>query len=278
MKTKPQFDLLNFVIEGDGPPVILLHGISASLDHWQYLLPELISAGYCALAMDLLGHGDSAKPRDPRLYTMDALYGAFEALLDCLQLDPPFTLVGHSLGGYLSLRYAHRNPRNVRAMVLIDPLYSLKQLTPALGTLMPLNFLGVKILKATPRPVVDTFLSLDETFTMDLAPRIRQMYARDVKRASPYFLLIPASAKDLTPRLKDIPAQTLVIWGAQDRIEYPHSFPRLVSGLPHATGRIIAGGGHQPHHGKPKLVNRIILDFINQSASVSERQPAQGLA
>src|SRR5512136_1333786 len=99
MDTNHRFNLLNYVVEGNGPPVVLVHGISASIDHWQFLMPELVSAGYTAIAMDLLGHGDSVKPKEPRLYSADAVYGTFEALLESLPMEPPYYLVGHSIGG-----------------------------------------------------------------------------------------------------------------------------------------------------------------------------------
>ena len=132
MNTDHRFNLLNYVLEGDGLPVVLVHGISASIDHWKFLMPDLVSAGYQVVAMDLFGHGDSVKPKDPRLYSAGALYGTFEDLLDSLPIAPPYYLVGHSIGGYISLRYARSNPKKVRAMVLINPLFTLKQLNPFL--------------------------------------------------------------------------------------------------------------------------------------------------
>jgi len=265
MDTDHRFNLLNYVVEGDGLPVVLVHGISASIDHWQFLMPDLVSAGYKVIAMDLLGHGDSLKPKDTRLYSTGAVYGTFEALLDSLPIAPPYYLVGHSIGGYISLRYARANPKKVRAMVLINPLFSLKQLNPFLSITMSMDFMGAMLVRATPRWVVNTFLSLNEEFTTDLSPEVRSMYARDVKRASPDFLRIPNSVNDLTPLLKEIPARTLVIYGVNDHIEDPSSFPRLVAGLPNAIGQPIAGCGHQPHHHKPRLVDPMILDFLKKN-------------
>jgi pimeloyl-ACP methyl ester carboxylesterase len=265
MDSDHRFNLLNYVVEGEGPPVVLVHGISASINHWKFLMPELVSAGYTAIAMDLFGHGDSVKPRNPNLYTTAAVYGTFEALLENLPIDPPYYLVGHSIGGYVSLRYARSNPKKVRAMVLINPLFSLKQLSPFLSITMPMDFMGVMMIRLVPQWVVNTFLSMNEEFTTDLSPEVRRMYAGDVKRASPEFLRIPNSANDLTPLLKQIPTKTLVIYGVNDHIENPALFPKLINGLPNATGRPVEGCGHQPHHHKPELVDPMILDFIKKN-------------
>ena len=53
---------INYVQAGEGAPVIMLHGLAASLHDWDALLPALARAGYAGYALDILGHGDSAKP------------------------------------------------------------------------------------------------------------------------------------------------------------------------------------------------------------------------
>jgi NAD+ synthase len=254
--------LLNSVVEGDGPPVILIHGISASLSDWWRLMPLLVSAGYQVIAVDMLGHGDSAKPRDPKLYTSEVVLAALEDWIDGLDLHSPFYLVGHSLGGYMSLSYAHRHPDRVRAMVLINPLFSLNQLTSILDLFMPLASVGVSLLKAAPQWLVNSFLSYNDTFLTKLDAETRWAYSRDIKRASPHFLRIPATAPDLTPLLPEIEPVTLVLWGTEDRIEKADTFPQLVSGLANATGKGIAGVGHHPHQAEPELVSRMVLDFF----------------
>jgi NAD+ synthase len=259
---KPQ--LLNYVTDGEGPPVILIHGMSASLADWWRLMPLLVSAGYRAIAVDLLGHGDSAKPRDPQQYSIQTVYKALEEWIDELGLGSAFYLIGHSLGGYMSLTYALHHPDRVQAMVLINPLYSLKQLSGMLDLLMPLTGVGVGLLKAAPQWLVNSFLSYNDSFLTKLDAETRWSYARDIKRASPLFLRLPSTATDLTPKLPAISPPTLVLWGVDDRIEKADSFPQLVTGLPNATGKGIEDCGHHPHQGKPELVSRMILDLFAQ--------------
>ena len=66
----------NFIRTGEGTPVILIHGIAASLHDWDDLIPELSQSGYSCYALDLLGHGDSPKI-DSRAYQMDWLLEHF---------------------------------------------------------------------------------------------------------------------------------------------------------------------------------------------------------
>ena len=256
--------LLHYTVAGNGPVVILLHGLSASIRHWQLLIPKLTSAGYCTVAPDLLGHGDSAKPPDPKFYTAQASLAALEDWIGCLELEEPFYLIGHSLGGYFSLRLAQRHPKKVRAVVLIDPLFSLSQLNLLMNVFMPMSDVGVKILKAVPFWVVQTYLNLDQSFIYGLPRPIRVWYAQDVKRASPNFLEIPGTIVEMEPALDQITPRTLVIWGDDDRLEDPATFERLIRGLPNASGCIVRGTGHQPHHTRPEVVHSVILNFICQ--------------
>jgi pimeloyl-ACP methyl ester carboxylesterase len=265
MRTTQRQEFLHHIDHGSGPPIFLIHGISQAMTDWYELIPVLNSAGYRTIAVDLFGHGDSPKPNDPEHYTIRTVYGTLEVWLDSLRIDPPYYLVGHSLGGYMSLNFARRHPDRIRAMVLINPLYSLAQLSGLLGMFMPYGGIGVRVLRMTPQWVVNTFLERSNSFTTMLPPKARMMYARNVKRASPYFLLIPQSAEDLTPDLGRITPKTMVIYGVHDNIEDPLSFPRLVSGLPNAIGRAMTGCGHQPHHNKPDVVNQMILDFFNRN-------------
>jgi len=66
----------NYVRQGTGTPVIMIHGIAASLHDWDDLIPELASNGHACYALDLLGHGDSPK-LDERAYQMDWIFEHF---------------------------------------------------------------------------------------------------------------------------------------------------------------------------------------------------------
>ena len=263
MAVKEEFNLLYHVMEGDGPPVIMLHGISQASNVWRALTTDLVASGYQGIAVDMLGHGNSFKPKKKEYYTTDIVLGTLEDWVDQLDVDPPYYFVGHSLGGYMSLTFALHHPQKVRAMVLINPLFSLSQLQAALSLLIPLDILGVRILKSTPLSVIKSFLERSDSFTVNIPADIRDIYAENIKRASPNFLLIPNTARDLTPRLKSIKPETMVIWGTKDNIEKAETFPELVSGLPNATGHIMQGCGHQPHHNEPEEVHKLIIQFFD---------------
>lgn len=101
---------------GAGAPIVFLHGLGVTSASWAAQMAALEDR-FTVVAWDLLGHGKSPVPEDPALYSRD---GALEDLDQIIAtLDQAPILVGHSLGGYLSLTYAATRPGKVRGMVLI---------------------------------------------------------------------------------------------------------------------------------------------------------------
>jgi pimeloyl-ACP methyl ester carboxylesterase len=90
---------------------------------------------------------------------------------------------------------------------------------------------------------------------------VRQQIANDYKRASPLFLNITRDIPDLSEILPQISTPTRVIWGQHDLTLHPTSFMSLTLMLPNATGKAVPHTGHQPHIGRPDIVNRLVLEF-----------------
>src|SRR5215208_655748 len=100
---------------GEGPLLVLIHGITSSSASWEPALP-LLSEHFTILAPDLLGHGDSAKP------TGDYSLGAYACLVRDLMLalgHERATIVGHSLGGGVAMQVAYQFPELVGRLVLV---------------------------------------------------------------------------------------------------------------------------------------------------------------
>jgi pimeloyl-ACP methyl ester carboxylesterase len=260
---------LHYAARGEGPPVILLHGIAASLHDWDNLSPAMAAAGYRTFAVDLPGHGESEKPDDAGQYTAQNVYDIVEDWIAHLKEPPPYYLVGHSFGAHLSLRYTLHHPGKVRALALIDPFYKPGQVPWLLRILNRRPTLGSRAMQHVPLGVIDAVLGWDPIRAEFFSPEARWQIATDYKRASPHILHIARTASDLTPQLKDVRQPCMVLWGEKDLTLAPASFPKLVSILPEATGQAIPGCGHQPHIGKPHLVNRLVLEHFDRAAEAA---------
>jgi pimeloyl-ACP methyl ester carboxylesterase len=262
---------IHYTASGDGPPVILIHGMAASLNDWNSLAPALARCGYRSYALDLPGHGHSVKPDEVHHYQIERLYRSVRSWIESLKLTTAPLLVGHSLGGYLSLLYARRQPERVRGQVLINPLYSAGQLSPVVRVLRRRPGLGVRAMSLAPSWVVQAALKLDAAQTNRFSHEARRQIVEDYKRASPKVLYLTRSIPDLTTEAAQVEAPTLVMWGEKDLTLKPESFQRLAAALPDARSACIPGCGHQPHIGRPEIVNRYVLEFFDD---VLSRRPS----
>jgi pimeloyl-ACP methyl ester carboxylesterase len=258
---------VNYIEQGTGAPVILVHGLAASLHDWDFLLPDLAASGYHGYALDLLGHGDSPKP-ESRSYKTKWVYKHFDQWIDSLQLSEPPILIGHSLGGYMCLRYAIRNSEKVRALVLTNPFYKLSQLPAILRRTYRRPAINAMIVERTPewvfRWIIDmTNVALGRSGGSDLtlSDSVRFQTALDYKRTAPGAFNIPNTVRDLTVELPRVTMPSLIVWGDRDQTLAPSTFPPLVRALPNARGQVLSGG-HVPHQSNSTEYNRLVLEFL----------------
>jgi pimeloyl-ACP methyl ester carboxylesterase len=265
----PVQNKVNYIQAGTGQPVILIHGLAASLHDWDDLVPALAARGYAAYAPDLLGHGDSHKPVS-RAYQMDWMFDHLFNWIDSLALDRPPVLVGHSMGGYLSLEYARRFPERTRGLVLVDPFYRADQLPRLMRASRRGPKLNMFVVERTPgwlfRIIIDvTSLSMGHSSggAHNLPKHIRAQTALDYKRTAPGTYNLPISMADMTPYLAAIGHPTLVVWGERDTTLKPASFQRLVAAMPNAAGRSLRSG-HVPHQSHAAEFNPLVLEFLEK--------------
>ncbi len=263
---------VNYIREGKGTPALMIHGLAASLHDWDFLAPELAAAGYQACALDLLGHGESAKPSRLEAYTAQGVYDHLAGWIDSLNLSESLILIGHSLGGYLALLYALRFPERVRALILVNPFYSVRQLLPILQLVFKRPLLNTPIIERTPywlfRIVIDvTSLRFGggEDGMHTLPESVRIQTALDYKRAAAGIYNIPRTLRDLTPDLQRVTMPALVLWGERDQSLAPGSFSELVRTLPNARGKAIPVCGHVPHQCHAAQFNRLVMEFLTDN-------------
>lgn len=257
----------NFVQQGNGTPVVMIHGLAASLHDWDDLIPELTKHGYASYALDILGHGDSPKPPS-RSYRMEWLFEHFEHWMRSLRLTEPAIVIGHSLGGYLALEYARRVSAWTRGLILVNPFYSLSQLPPLLRRTYRHPSLSGFVTGRLPewvfRVVVDlTSVSMGHsTGALHALPeRTRAQTALDYTRTAPGVYAIPNTSADLTEHLHSISKPALIVWGDRDQTLAPASFHKLMELMPYATGKSIRAG-HVPHQSNAEWFNEQVLGFL----------------
>ncbi len=262
----------NYIKHGAGTPVILIHGIAASLHDWDELIPELSRDGYSCYALDLLGHGDSPK-LDSRAYQMDWLLDHFSDWMRSLRLTEPAIVIGHSLGGYIALEYARRVSAWTRGLVLVNPLYSLSQLPPLMRHTYRRPHLSSYIVGRTPnwifRFLVDISslaMGYSNGALHSLPEKIRAQTTLDYIRTSPGVYNVLNNGQDMSEHLRSISVPTLVVWGDRDRTLAPSSFGKMVNQMPRAVGKSIRAG-HVPHQSHAAEFNPLVLNFLKELSS-----------
>jgi len=108
-----------YIDEGQGPLIVLVHGLGEHLGYWSENFGPLVAQGFRVVAVDLPGFGRSSKPRAD--YSMAQQAGWLAAFLSAVAPETPAVVVGHSMGGQVSLRLALDAPGLVRGLCLVAP-------------------------------------------------------------------------------------------------------------------------------------------------------------
>ncbi len=109
-------------VHGEGERVlVLIHGLLMNRRMYERLAPEMASRGHRVVTVDLLGHGDSDKPDDMRIYSMNSFANQVAALVDHLGLGPP-VVGGTSLGANVTLELAVHHPESATGLFIEMPV------------------------------------------------------------------------------------------------------------------------------------------------------------
>jgi pimeloyl-ACP methyl ester carboxylesterase len=244
--------------EGPGrgplPATLVLHGIGSAATQFGRLVLHLRPHVRRLLAPDLPGHGFSAPPRRP--LTPERLFEALCELLDSWQ-QFPCTLVGNSLGGALSLRYALEFPERVRALVLISPAGA--QMTPLEWQTLLDSFrmqTNEDALRLLNQLYHRTPIYMPAFVSGLRATMQSQAVADMLQSASPADLLAPE-------RLRALRVPTLLLWGRSERLLPASSLAYFRRHLPgHAVIEEPEGFGHCPHIDDPGRLAHCVVSFL----------------
>lgn len=252
---------------GGGQPVVLIHGIGASMYNWRYALPPLVTAGYRVIAFDNRGFGFSEQPAHG--YHNADYVRLVVALLDSLGISSA-VLVGHSMGGTIAAEVALTHPDRVRGLVLIDAAgYGMRW--PGVLTLARWPFIGgiataFRGRWVTRRIVRSTFADPSRVTESD----VDQYYA---SVAEPNFgralrgVLREFRFDSLGGRLARVQTPTLILWGDADRWIPASVGARFARELPRSEFVVVERSGHNAHEESPGRVNRLLLDFLKEGLS-----------
>jgi pimeloyl-ACP methyl ester carboxylesterase len=257
---------------GSGSPLLLVHGMAGSSATWEPVMRPLAGT-FTVIAPDLLGHGQSEKPRG------DYSLGAFASLLRDLLVTlghERATVVGQSLGGGIAMQFAYQFPERCERLVLVSsgglgedvsPLLRLLTL-PGSEYVLPLacnstvNGIGERLgswlgrLGIRPAPAVGeilrSFESLGDAETREaFIHTLRSVVDLRGQRVSAHDKLYLAS---------DVP--TLIVWGDRDPIIPMSHAIDANEAIPGSRLEIFEGAGHYPHCADPERFADLLEEFV----------------
>ncbi|MCB0208896.1 MAG: alpha/beta hydrolase [Anaerolineae bacterium] len=245
--------------------VVLIHGWLNYNGLWHQTMEELSSVGRC-YALDLPGFGDSGEPQAAEDYSMPGYARLVEAFCRQLELQP-VTLIGHSMGGMISLLVALKAPDLVKRLILADAVVT-GHLGPPLNlldmfgkTLYSWGFGMTKQVAPIFKASVGVFYYSDHNYEWETVRHKALQHATTYQVGS----LAAITQLDLTPQLEQIEIPTLVISGEHDRTVPVEQAELLSRQLPQAQLALIPEAAHVPMEEQPELFNRLVLSFIKQT-------------
>jgi pimeloyl-ACP methyl ester carboxylesterase len=256
---------------GDGPALLLLHGITDSSATWEGVAPGL-AEHFTLIAPDLLGHGESATPRGD--YSLGAHASGVRDILTALGIER-VTVVGHSLGGGIAMQFAYQFPERTERLVLVSSgglgrevhfllrAAALPGADYVLPALTSAGLIGVgrgvggllKRLRLAPgedlQVLAQGFASLDNAGS-------RQAFLHTVRA-----VIEPSgqrvSAQDRLSLAGLLPS--LIVWGERDSIIPIEHGVAAHEAMPGSRFEVFPDAGHMPHDADPERFAELLIDF-----------------
>ncbi len=275
---------VRYQVAGDGPAVVLVHGITSSSRTWRDVVPGLAER-FKVIVPDLLGHGQSGKPRGD--YSLGAYASGIRDLLAYLGIRS-VTVVGHSLGGGIAMQFAYQFPDRLERLVLVDSgglgqevALALRAATlPGSELVMPLLF--SPLTRGIGRRAGAIAGRVGATGSANLRGLLEGLDSLADADARQAFIHTARSVID--PRGQRVDARdrlylsdgvpSLIVWGEKDRIIPVAHGRRAHELMPQSRLEVFPGAGHFPHNDDPERFVRLLTGFIESTrpADLDERR------
>ncbi|TWT90889.1 AB hydrolase superfamily protein YdjP [Pseudobythopirellula maris] len=251
------------LVEGEGPPVLLVHGFPMGHAMWRAQIASL--SGVRIIAPDLRGFGGSELGviHEGQGVSMERYADDLAALLDALGVDEPVVYCGFSMGGYVGWQFLKRHRERVRALVVCDSRPEADDEDGRANRLKMAEKVG-EWGSAMLAEAMTPKLFAAETLENDpkLVAWMADMMGSNSPQAIAAALLGMAARPDVTGDLADFDLPTLAICGDQDALTPPDVMRGMAEAMPKAEFVLVEGAGHMAPAEKPVEVNSAIEKFL----------------
>ena len=263
---------VNYVDLGEGPALVLIHGLGASWQSWLENMPEL-ARDHRVVAMDLPGFGYSEMPGED--ITIEYYARWCFTLLDALEIDEA-ALVGNSMGGFIAAEMAIRNPDRVQRLAVVSaavfwqdyrraqPLVGLARLSDA--------HVARALTRSTDavatRPRLRSWALATAGFRYPhlISKELAHELVRSARRTEGFLPALEALADyPLEEELPKISCPTLIVWGAHDTLVPVKDAARMRELIPGSRSEVFERTGHVAMLERPERFNKLLREFLAET-------------
>lgn len=258
---------------GSGEPVLLVHGLGGYIENWENNIHAL-AENFNVTALDVVGFGRSAKPEIKP--TVKALAQFVADAMQSLNIESA-QVIGHSLGGMISLQLALSHPERVRSLLLVSSGGFGKDIS-ATFKLLSIPVLGKLLLKPSKAKIEqglkvafydDNFITAERVergFNMASIPGVVDAVYKTNRTNTGLGGIRPTTIDPILNHLQDIRVPVMTLWGRQDKA-VPIEHEQVASQkLPQHQSHIFDNCGHWPQIEHAEQFNRIVLEFLSSES------------
>jgi len=251
---------IDYVVAGEGPPALVLHGAYSTRDETMPVLqPLLARRGIRGIHPDLPGMGASARTSAT---SADDVLGALDALLAREVADEPLVVIGHSFGAHLARGIAARHSGRVAGMALVSPY--VRDFDPAPHRVIEDDGAGADLGDSERDEYFGYFqvrtAATRERFERFVRPALGRYDAAAVER------IMTGDAMDPDPDAAPFEGPAAVLVGRDDALVGWRAQRSLIDRHPRGTFAIVADAGHALLHERPELVMGVLEDWLDRVA------------
>jgi len=261
---------IRFLEQGEGFPLLLVHGLGASVEWWQFNV-NFLSQKYRVMAFDFHGFGHSSKAMEK--FSLSYASKFLVSFFDTLKIDK-VSLVGNSMGGLISLYTALQYPERIEKLVLVNNAGFGQKISflLRLSSLFPVGELALILRNQfTVKILMDQLFYDPKKLPLRLVNYALKIY--DLPESGKALLQTLRSGINLWGLKKEIwypilkkvaslPHPTLIVWGEQDRITPVSQAYRGQELIKHSNLYIFERCGHMPQIEWAEEFNHLVLDFL----------------
>ena len=248
--------------QGQGTPLVILHGLFGTLDNWQTLAKRWAEAGHRVISADLRNHGRSFHTPE---HTYELMSQDVLALFDSLQLGPETTLLGHSMGGKVAMHFALHHPDRLARLIVVDIAPRASSMEHQDNILAGLN--------AVPLAQLESRQQADDALAQHIPqPGVRQFLLKNLYRKEDNSFAWRQNLTVLTDNKKAVGAEIsapqpfpkpalFIRGGKSDYINTEDKLYGIPALFPNSQVETIVDAGHWVHAEKPDEVFGLVDAF-----------------